>query len=437
MDFPNRGEEDPGHNRLKLVDGLEEKLMHAVKRRLQADVPVAAYLSGGIDSSLVAALASHLHHEALDTFTIRIPEPHLDETAAALRVAQYLGFPQPIITECSSAERLKAYPRLIHAAECPVIDTSCAAILLQAHTVQEHGYKVALTGEGADEWLAGYPWFKIHRALGLFDGLPVMKPGRFGRWVLLKLAAPPQFQWPTAMRVERAVGGHNTWVDVYGLMSMMKYHLYSHEMIASLGDSLPYDGLDLSPDRVRRWHPLHQSLYLGAKVVLPGLLLHAKGDRPAMHSSVETRYPFLDEDVFDYLAPLHPHWKLRGLLRDKYLLRLVAERWLPHDVAWRSKVVFRAPCETLFSQPAPLLVDQLLSEKALRKTGYFDPAVVLRWREAAQNRKLGAASGFFIKMGLAGVVSTQLWHRLFIDSSLADVPRTAPVAKPSRELVAS
>jgi asparagine synthase (glutamine-hydrolysing) len=167
-----------------------------------------------------------------------------------------------------------------------------------------------------------------------------------------------------------------------------------------------------------------------------GLLLQAKGDRAAMHSSVETRYPFLDEDVFDYLAPLHPRWKLRGLRRDKYLLRLVAERWLPRDVAWRSKVVFRAPAESIFPEPAPKFVEQLLSPESLRKTGYFDPEVVGRWRQSANGGKLGVASGLFMRMGLAGVVSTQLWHHLFVDATLADLPSRVTTSHYSKQLVA-
>ena len=117
------------------------------------------------------------------------------------------------------------------------------------------------------------------------------------------------------------------------------------------------------------------ALYLGGRVHLPGLLLNAKGDRVAMHSSVETRYPFLDEDVFAFLAQLHPRWKLRGL-RDKYLLRLLAERWLPKSIAWRRKAMFRAPFDSFHGDRAPPFVDQLLSAESLRKTGYFDAAAV-------------------------------------------------------------
>ena len=90
-----------------------------------------------------------------------------------------------------------------------------------------------------------------------------------------------------------------------------------------------------------------------------------------MHSSVEVRYPFLDEDVFDFLAKLHPRWKLRGF-RDKHLLRLLAERWMPKSVARRHKVIFRAPLDSFHMDPEPPFVAQLLSEESLRNTGYFD-----------------------------------------------------------------
>ena len=127
---------------------------------------------------------------------------------------------------------------------------------------------------------------------------------------------------------------------------------------------------------------VNQSAYWASRIHLPGHLLSLKGDRPAMHSSVETRYPFLDEDVFRFLAALHPRWKLRGL-RDKYVLRLLAERYLPRDIAWRRKFMFRAPMESFFesgTRGAPAWVDRLLSEEALRKTGWFRADAVQYWR---------------------------------------------------------
>ena len=145
----------------------------------------------------------------------------------------------------------------------------------------------------------------------------------------------------------------------------------------------------LNLDRARRWHPLNRALYLGARVHLPGLLLNAKGDRVAMHSSVETRYPFLDEDVFAFLAKLPPRLKLRGF-GDKHILRLLAERWLPRSIAWRRKAMFRAPFDSFYADPPPAFVEQLLSETSLRKTGYFDPSAVAHWRQAFKAMRPGS-----------------------------------------------
>jgi len=108
-----------------------------------------------------------------------------------------------------------------------------------------------------------------------------------------------------------------------------------------------------------------------------------------MHSSVEVRYPFLDEDVFDFLAKLHPRWRLRGF-RDKHLLRLLAERWVPKSVARRHKVIFRAPLDSFHTEPEPPFVAQLLSEESLRKTGYFDSAAVARWRTDFRKMRAGS-----------------------------------------------
>src|SRR5262249_46161887 len=154
----------------------------------------------------------------------------------------------------------------------------------------------------------------------------------------------PRVSWALARRNLKLVGGPNAWLDIYGLYGATKFRFYSPQMWDRLKDHLPYADLRLNLERARKWHPLNRSLYLGARVMLPGLLLAAKGDRVAMNSSVETRYPFLDEDVFAHLARLHPKWKLRGL-RDKYALRLLAQRWVPHGIAWRRKAMFRAPLD--------------------------------------------------------------------------------------------
>lgn len=422
LDFPDRGQEEPG-DRKTVVDEFERLFMQAVDRRLRADVPVVSYLSGGVDSSVVVALASHIRKKAIPTFTIQIKTPEYDETGPAAVVARHIGA-DPIVVPVGGTEVMNTYPELVRAAESPVIDTSCTALLMLAREVHRRGYKVALTGEGSDEFLAGYPWFKIFNIIGALDIIPGLRPSNLVRRAFMKLSGAPSFAWSIAKKTTEACGAPSAWHEVYSLMSMSRWRFFSPHMQEFALQHMPYADLQLNLERTRRWHPLNQSLYLGVRVMLPGMLLQAKGDRVAMNSSVETRYPFLDEDVFGFLTRIHPRWKLRGL-RDKYILRLLAERWLPPSIAWRRKAMFRAPMDSFHEENLPPFVDQLLSEESLRKTGYFDPAAVQHWRKAYREMRKHMYWRVSVEMGLVGVVSTQLWHHTFIDGSLADLPSLA------------
>jgi asparagine synthase (glutamine-hydrolysing) len=340
-----------------------------------------------------------------------------------------------VVVDFGRQEMLSTYPELIRAAEGPVIDTSCAALLMLARAVHRDGYKVALTGEGADEWLAGYSWYKIHRLLNCLDVIPGLQLSQYARRAYLRLTGAPKFPWDMVRKVEASIGGPNAWLNLYGLFGSQKLRFFSQAMWEQVGDHVPYADLELNLDRARKWHPFNRSLYLGARVMLPGLLLAAKGDRVAMNSSVETRYPFLDEEVFAFLAPLHPVWKMRDL-RDKLIQRYLAARWLPHSVAWRRKGMFRAPLDG-FHMDVPTFADQLLSPDSLRKTGYFDAAAVAQWRSAFRKMPAGSNQRTMVEMGLAGVVATQLWHHTYIDGSLADLPAWKPPGDGERRSLVS
>ena len=425
MDFPNQGEENPETDARKLVDGLEDVLLKAVEKRLRADVPVGAYLSGGLDSSMIVAMACKLKGEAINTYTIRVDDPALDELSAANRTAKFIGTKPPIVQDFKASDALEIYPQLIHAAEAPVIDTSCAALLMLAKRVHSNGQKVVLTGEGADEWLAGYPWYKIARIMGALDMFPGLRLSNVARRGFLRLNKVPQYSPGFRDGLEKAVGGPNAWIDSYGVLALSKLRLYSGSMREVREQNHPWTTLGLDLDRAKQWDPLNRGLWVGARVTLAGHLLQAKGDRVAMHSSVEARYPFLDEDVFDFTAKLHPRWKLKGF-RDKHLLRLVAERWLPKEIARRNKVIFRAPLDSFHIDPEPKFVGELLSEESLRRTGYFDVAAVTHWRKAFRQMRVGSLPRLSMEMGLAAVVATQLWHHTFIDGTLAELPRWTP-----------
>jgi asparagine synthase (glutamine-hydrolysing) len=419
IDFPDWGqEEDPPKK--QVVEEYERLLLASVQRRLRADVPVAAYLSGGVDSSTIVAMASKVLGRPIPTFTISVKSKGLNEESEAAQTARHVGS-KSIVLDFGDAEVRDSYPDFIWAAEMPVIDTSAASLMALAKLVRANGYKVALTGEGADETLAGYSWFKIHKLLSVFG----IGFGMMLRNLALIVSGQPRFSQEAIRRSHESVGGHNGWLDLYGLMSLNKLRFYRQDLKDNLAIDPPYDHIGLNHERLMKWHPFNRSLYLGQRILLPGHLLCAKGDRVAMNASVETRPPFLDEDLWAYAAKLHPHWKLHGL-REKYLLRLVAERWLPKECAWRRKAMFRAPLDSfhLTAAQAPRWIEQVLSRESLRKTGFFDVDAVLHHRERLPKMWTGYKRTS-VEMGLVAVTATQLWHHLFISGDLADLPSKA------------
>lgn len=426
IDFPDQGEEDDGDPKV-LIDEFDRVLLGAVERRLRADVPVVSYLSGGIDSSLVVAMAAKIRGTPIPTFTIQIMDPKLDETSQAAVVSKHIGS-TPVVVQVGDAEVLESYPELTRAAEVPVIDTSCTALLRLARSVHQHGYKVALTGEGSDEWLAGYPWFKVHRLLGMFDWLPGIKPSYWLRRLAMRVMGSPPGAVERFHLIRETLGDYTAFQDIYGIMGQSRLRFYSPETLHALRDYHPYLELEPNLQRMKRWHPLNRAFFFSGRIHLAGHLMSSKGDRVAMNSSVETRYPFLDDEVYNFLARIHPRWKLRGF-KDKYILRLLGERYLPREAAWRPKGMFRAPLDSFFDHQVPAFVDQLLSDESLKKTGYFNIEAVRLWRDRVRNRQVGFRNRSSVELGLMAVVSTQLWHHVFIDSSLADLASQA--AKPT------
>ena len=422
LDFPDAGTErrldDPG----PLISEFEAILREAVERRLRSDVPVVSYISGGLDSTVVLGLCGEQRNEAIPAFTIGLDRAGPDERMQAAEAARTLG--SPLFTMAVDRGAIAAaYPELVRAAECPVLDTSCAALLRLAQSVHQRGYKVVLTGEGADEALAGYVWYKAQawlNAITRHTGGWV--PRLLGSLVKRSVVGRDWHSFPM-----RSIGGiRPVQLALYEMISLVKPAIYSTEMRERLADHDAYSDLDLNTDRIKRWHPLNQSLYTGYKIMLPGMLLHSKGDRIAMNASVETRYPFLDEDVISFCAGIAPEYKLRGMT-EKWILRQVAARILPKTIANRPKTMFRASMAgTFLGSHRPLWVDQLLSRESLQNAGYFDPDEVARQRAWQIRIPRITPARSVHDVALASVVSTQLWHHIFCGGGLCELPTWQP-----------
>jgi asparagine synthase (glutamine-hydrolysing) len=422
LDFPDRGEERRFENDDKAAEELEAVLRGAIRRRLCGEVPLSCYISGGLDSTIVLGLSTQEKGEPIPSFTISLNRSGpADERSKAEESAHYLGSKLTAVTVTPS-DLIDHFPDVIRAAESPVVDTSCVGTLLLARANRAAGNIVALTGEGADEALAGYVWYKWH----IFQ----YRAYKYGRYIYQaprnlalswligggKAHRPPFF----------ATGGVRTGQQIaWEFMAQSREHLYTPEMWRRLDGYSAYDDVAIS-ERIQRWHPLNQSLYTSYKTMMPGLLMAAKGDRSARFSATEGRYPFLDERVVAFCASLAPRYKLR-VWTDKYLLRRVAARVLPPPIAKRSKTMFRANMGRAFVGPdRPRWVDQLLSAESLKTTGFFDLKAVEWARQLQASKPLASLQRFALDLGLMGVLSTQLWHHTYCGGGLCELPTWTP-----------
>jgi asparagine synthase (glutamine-hydrolysing) len=416
LDFPDEGRERRVADPEVLVDELEGALQRSVARRLRADASVAAYLSGGVDSNTVLALATRAQGRAPASFTIGFDGAGTDETAQARETARRLGSELTVV-RMSARDVADGLVPLHRAADAPVVDTSTACLMRLAEAARARGHKAVLTGEGADEALAGYVWFRIEKTLGALDRWGAGWPSRLARRAVFPLAGG-EHRGPTGALASLRTAQR----DVFEPFARARSELFSRSLSGALGAHDPYLDLDLDPVRMARWHPLHRSLYTEYRVMLAGLLLQAKGDRAAMHAGVEARYPFLDDEVIDLCASIAPEYKLRGLT-EKWLLRRVARRHLPDSVASRPKTMFRAKlAPVMFGRARPRWIDQLLSRESLERAGLFDARRVERERRWQVATPTITPRRLVMDGALTAVVASQLWHHLYVSGTLCELP---------------
>jgi asparagine synthase (glutamine-hydrolysing) len=391
---------------------IEELLRDSVRLRLQADVPVGAYLSGGLDSSLISSLAQDRTGGHLRTFSITFTDPRYDERGYQEVVAEALQTAHHVV-EASSADIADAFPEVVRHAEVPLVRTAPVPLYLLAREVRNQGITVVITGEGADELFWGYDLFKevalreLHardpeRAGELLDRLyPYLDPsgGRRGPAWRRFLLGTGSADDPIASHITRAEATA-TVKSFYN--ADVASELAARDPLGRLRDELPSGFAGLGP--------LERASWLEVATLLEPYLLAAQGDRVAMAHGVEGRYPFLDHRVYAHAVHLGAERKLAGL-RDKVELRELAKRVLPAPIAERPKQPYRAPeVEPFFAPDAPDWVEHLVEPAALAASNMWDERRVSRLLERC---RAGRATGMRESMALVGVLSTQLWHQSF------------------------
>jgi asparagine synthase (glutamine-hydrolysing) len=394
-----------------LTDELEALLTDATRIRLRADVPVGAYLSGGLDSSLISALARQQVPEQLRTFSIAFADDAaFDESAYQKEMAAFLGTRHDAVA-CTHADIAQAFSQVVWHAEASLLRTAPAPMFLLSKLVHAHNIKVVLTGEGADELLAGYDIFKEMAIRRFWAKQPESK-------------LRPQL----LRRLYPEIAGLSA-INPAFLQAFFKRELgntaspfYSHAVrwgnAARLRKFLVRDdapAMPRLPAEFSGWSNLAQAQHLELMTFLSSYLLSSQGDRMALSHSVEGRYPFLDYRVVDFCNRLPASVKLSGMT-EKWLLRCVAAKHLPTRIQQRRKRPYRAPILRVFFGPnAPDYVQELLSATSLQRTGLFKAgpvqALAANARAAQQN---GHALSEADEMALVGVISGQLLHHQFV-----------------------
>jgi asparagine synthase (glutamine-hydrolysing) len=342
------------------VEELRSLLDESVRYRLQADVPVGFYLSGGLDSSLIGALISkHSNGSNSHSLSIGFDEKAICESNYQRLMANHIASKHHEIT-FDWSEISQRLSRMIYHSECPVKETynTCSMALSEAAKV--NGVKVILSGEGADELFAGYVGYRFDR----------FRTGDSKR-ADLEAALEEQFR-------ERIWGDRNIFYEKdHSSLNEVKGALYSENLHPEIAQ---FDCLNfeiVNKERLLGRHWLHQRSYLDFRLRLSDHLVSDHGDRMSLANSVEGRYPFLDVNLVEFSKLVPPDMKLNGYT-EKYILKKVAEGFVPQEIIKREKYGFHAPGSPYLLRQRIEWIDDLLSFDRVKRQGYFNPETVER-----------------------------------------------------------
>ena len=404
-----------------------ELLGDATRIRLRSDVPVGAYLSGGLDSSVISALAREYSGDRLKTFSVTFQDSEFDESDFQQDVIDLLQTEHHSV-RCSHQDICNVFPKVIWHAETPLLRTAPAPLFLLSDLVHRNGYKVVLTGEGSDEFFGGYDIFKEAKIRRFW----AVDLGSHWRPMLLKRLYPYLKNLQAQSDAYLSAFFH---VKQEDLANSFFSHLPRWELTAKLKNFLSEgvkseirQGDDYAEMRQRlpasyaQWDGFSQAQYLEATGLLPGYVLSSQGDRMAMAHSVEGRFPFLDHRVIDFTTKIPPRLKMK-VLNEKYILKRAAGHLVPPSVRKRPKQPYRAPDAASFFDSTTrtaraTYVEDLLSPDRVRREGLFNPTAVENLVKKARN---GQTIGARDNMALVGILSTQLWVDQFI-SRTGDAP---------------
>ena len=364
LEYPDKGHEDHVREKNWYISELENQLLKSVDYRLQADVPVGYYISGGVDSSLITGMGSALYpNEKRKSFSITFPQNDLDESRYQQVVArrnntdhhEILFNPKDIASGIKDA---------IYFAEMPLKESYNTCSLALSKAVRQSDLKVVLTGEGADEVFAGYSGYKFDQFRDDLNSDLDYSELMQEQEIRENIWGDPEFQYE-----RNYVAYEENKQAIYSDGLKAKYHEFS-----SLNQSV----IDLK--KVKNKSNISRRSYIDFKVRLADHLLSDHGDRVAYANSVEARYPFIDINVLNLARQIPDQLKLDGL-QEKYILKKCAEKYVPSDILDREKFGFIGPGSPYLLREDIDWINEILSYETIKRQGYFDPDMVERLKK--------------------------------------------------------
>ena len=419
--FPDASEHDENADPAPFVESVRERLMDAVRVRLEADVPVGCYLSGGIDSCSTLGLATAMQQSHVKAFTIAFEDDAYDESSIAASMAERTSADQVVMPLGVQHLYGRFYERTLWHTERTFYNTLGVAKWHMSRTVHEHGYKVVITGEGSDELFGGYPFFKRDLLLhtkSAEERSAMIQQLQANNAVFAGAILTEQTHEHAAMN--DLVGFTPSWIQPWIATLARVRPLLAPALREELAEYDPIVGIaeTIDADSLRGRHPLDKAQYTWIQTMLEGQILTWGGDRVDMANSMESRPPFLDHLLAEHAFRLAPGLRIRGM-REKWVLREAMREVLPRVLYEREKFAFMAPPATLRPQEwaqVKGLVDRHLGREALEATGLFDVDAVEAFvgrlgRKVSDAERSEAVNDDIVLNHLVGL---QLLHRFFV-----------------------
>lgn len=428
ISFPQADEHDINPNEDYYIEAVREKLLEAVQHRMTADVPVGAYLSGGIDSCSILGLSQAISQEPVKAFTIGFDDKEYDETPIAKEMADKVGADQHVLS--LSAEHLyENFERTIWHTERTIYNTLGVAKMLMSQEVNSVNYKVVMTGEGSDELFAGYPSFRNDMFLyGLSDldkhQRKIWKSSLEQNNALFRGAMLPKEEY-NSKAISSFVGFTPTCLQPWLHCDSIAMSLLTKDRQQALSEYDPgaaiADTFDLSMLQGR--HPLDKAQYVWIKTMLEGQILTWGGDRVDMANSMEARPAFLDHHLAEFATRVPPQLRIKGPV-EKYVLKEAMKGLLPETLYKRQKFAFMAPPAHRDEQKwAALmkLVNEYASDDQIKQAGLLDASAV-----ADMIKNQGSSEHHHDRVQMDAVINhvigVQIMHQKFVAT---DVPKQA------------